>query len=72
MPTASSDRRPYLSPHTSPRDIALARIQDLPADISFEQLLGELQKEHCIARGLNDFEAGRMVSVQELRHQLAG
>ena len=63
--------RPY-DPHASPRDLALALIQELPSDVSFEQLLGELQKEHCITQGLEDLEAGRTLTVQELRRQLTG
>ncbi len=70
-PLAATSRKTHLSSHSSPRHIALARIQDLPEDVSFEHLLAELQKEYCIARGLGDFEAGRTLSVQELRHQLA-
>ncbi len=56
-------------PETS-KDRALKVLQDLPADISYDDILRELAFARMIDRGLEDSKAGRTVSNEEAKRRI--
>ncbi len=56
-------------PETS-KDRALKVLEDLPADISYDDILRELAFARMIDRGLEDSKAGRTVSNEEAKRRI--
>ena len=52
------------------KDRALKVLQDLPADISYDDILRELAFARMIDRGLEDSKAGRSVSNEEAKRRI--
>ena len=52
------------------KDRALKVLQDLPADISYDDILRELAFARMIDRGLEDSKAGRSVSNEEATRRI--
>lgn len=55
----------------TPKDHAIQRIQDLPADSTYDQILRELAFDRMIERGLADADAGRTISHEEMGRRIA-
>ena len=51
------------------KELALRIIQDQPADSSAEELIEALLLHRMIERGLADADAGRTLSLEELRQR---
>ncbi len=52
------------------KDRALKIVQDLPADIAYDDILRELALARMIDRGLEDSRAGRTVSNTEAKRRI--
>lgn len=52
------------------KDVALEVLEDLPADISFDDILRELAFARMVDRGLADSKAGRSVSDGEAKRRI--
>jgi len=59
------------STETTPKDLMIQTIQELPDDSSYEEILRELAFARMIERGLADSEAGRVISHEEMGHRIA-
>ncbi len=55
----------------APKEHALAAIEELLEDSSYEEILRELAFARMIERGLADAEAGRTISHEEMGRRLA-
>ncbi|MBI3662594.1 MAG: hypothetical protein HY234_06030 [Acidobacteria bacterium] len=53
------------------KEKALKVIENLPEDVSFDDILEELYVQEKIERGLEDVEAGRLISHEEAKKRLA-
>ncbi len=54
----------------SNKDRVLRIVQDLPADIAYDDILHELALARMIDRGLDDSRAGRTVSNAEAKRRI--
>ena len=45
-------------------------VQDQPEDSSYDEILRELALARMIERGLEDSQAGRIISDEEMRHRI--
>lgn len=54
----------------SPKDQMIAILQNQPDDSSFDELLRELAMARSIERGLQDADAGRVVSNEEAKRRI--
>jgi predicted transcriptional regulator len=59
------------STETTPKDLMIQTIQELPDDSSYEEILRELAFSRMIERGLADSEAGRTISNEEMGRRIA-
>jgi predicted transcriptional regulator len=46
-------------------------VQDQPEDSSYDEILRELALARMIERGLEDSQAGRIISDAEMRHRIS-
>jgi predicted transcriptional regulator len=46
-------------------------VQDQPDDSSYDEILRELALARMIERGLEDSQAGRIISDEEMRHRIS-
>jgi predicted transcriptional regulator len=46
-------------------------VQDQPEDSSYDEILRELALARMIERGLEDSQAGRTISDEEMRHRIS-
>jgi predicted transcriptional regulator len=46
-------------------------VQDQPEDSSYDEILRELALARMIERGLEDSQAGRIISDEEMRHRMS-
>ena len=46
-------------------------VQDQPEDSSYDEILRELALARTIERGLEDSQAGRIISDEEMRHRIS-
>jgi predicted transcriptional regulator len=46
-------------------------VQDQPEDSSYDEILRELALARMIERGLEDSQAGRIISDEEMRHRIS-
>jgi predicted transcriptional regulator len=46
-------------------------VQDQPEDSSYDEILRELALARMIERGLEDSQAGRIISDKEMRHRIS-
>ena len=46
-------------------------VQDQPDDSSYDEILRELALARMIERGLEDSQAGRIISNEEMRHRIS-
>ena len=46
-------------------------IQDQPDDSSYDEILRELALARMIERGIEDSQAGRIISDEEMRHRIS-
>lgn len=53
-----------------PKDMALRIIQDQPADSTLDDLIRELLMHRMIQRGLDDLDAGRTISHDEMKRRI--
>ena len=56
---------------TTPKEILIRTIQELPDDSSFEEILRELAFARMVERGLADSEAGHRISHEEMGRRIA-
>jgi predicted transcriptional regulator len=56
---------------TTPKEVMIRTIQELPDDSSYEEILRELAFARMIERGLADSEAGRTISHEEMGRRIA-
>jgi predicted transcriptional regulator len=56
---------------TTPKELMLQTIQELPDDSSYEEILRELAFARMIERGLADSAAGRTISHEEMGRRIA-
>lgn len=59
------------STETTPKDLMIQTIQELPDDSSYEEILRELAFARMIERGLAHSAAGRVISHEEMGHRIA-
>ena len=52
------------------RELALAVVQSLPEDCTYEQVINELRLAHKTMRGIADDNAGRVVSSGQVKREL--
>ena len=53
------------------KEKALQVIENLPANVSFEEILEELYVQDKIEQGLADEKAGRLISHEEAKQRLS-
>jgi predicted transcriptional regulator len=46
-------------------------VQDQPEDSSYDEILRELALARMIERGLEDSQAGRIISDEDMRHRIS-
>ena len=46
-------------------------VQNQPEDSSYDEILRELALARMIERGLEDSQAGRIISDEEMRHRIS-
>lgn len=56
---------------TTPKEHMIRTIQGLPDDSSYDEILRELAFARMIDRGLEDSEAGRTISHEEMGRRIA-
>ncbi len=56
---------------TTPKDHMIQTIQNLPDDSSYEEILREMAVVRMIERGLEDSDAGRTISHEEMGRRIA-
>lgn len=56
---------------TTPKELMLQTIQELPDDSSYEEILRELAFARMVERGLADSERGRTISHEEMGRRIA-
>jgi len=56
---------------TTPKELMLETIQELPDDSSYEEILRELAFARMVERGLVDSAAGRTISHEEMGRRIA-
>jgi len=56
---------------TSPKEVMIRAIQELPDDSSYEEILRELAFARMIERGLADSAAGRTISHEDMGRRIA-
>lgn len=56
---------------TSPKEVMIRAIQELPDDSSYEEILRELAFARMIERGMADSAAGRTISHEEMGRRIA-
>jgi predicted transcriptional regulator len=56
---------------TTPKDVMIRAIRELPDDSSYEEILRELAFARMVERGLADSEAGRTISHEEMGRRIA-
>jgi predicted transcriptional regulator len=56
---------------TTPKDVMIRTIRELPDDSSYEEILRELAFARMIERGLADSEAGRTIDHEEMGRRIA-
>jgi predicted transcriptional regulator len=59
------------SAETTPKELMIQTIRELPDDSSYEEILRELAFTRMIERGLADSEAGRTISHEEMGRRIA-
>jgi len=55
----------------SPKQVALKMIEQMPPDASLENIMYELYFRQRVDRGLQEFDAGKTISHQEMKKSLA-
>lgn len=55
---------------TTPKDVMIRTIQELPDDSSYDEILRELAFARMIERGLADAEAGRTIDHEEMGRRI--
>jgi hypothetical protein len=55
----------------SPKQAALKMIEQMPPDASLEDIMYELYFRQRVDRGLQEFDAGKTISHQEIKQSLA-
>ncbi len=55
----------------SPKHTAIRLIEELPDDVSLEDIMYELYFRHRIDRGLEELDQGQTISHEELKRSLA-
>jgi predicted transcriptional regulator len=56
---------------TTPKELMIQTIQELPDDSSYEEILRELAFARMVERGLSDSAAGRTISHEEMGQRIA-
>lgn len=56
---------------TTPKEVMIRTIRELPDDSSYEEILRELAFARMVERGLADSEAGRTISHEEMGRRIA-
>ena len=56
---------------TAPKDEAKRIIDTLPEDTTYEEIVRELAFDMMIQRGLDDVEAGKVISNKEMENEIA-
>ena len=56
---------------TAPKDEAKRIIDTLPEDSTYEEIVRELAFDMMIQRGLDDVEAGKVISNKEMENEIA-
>jgi predicted transcriptional regulator len=56
---------------TTPKEVMIRTIRELPDDSSYEEILRELAFARMVERGLADSEAGRTISHDEMGRRIA-
>jgi predicted transcriptional regulator len=56
---------------TTPKELMIQTIQELPDDSSYDEILRELAFARMVERGLADSEAGRTISHAEMGRRIA-
>jgi predicted transcriptional regulator len=56
--------------HETSKDRVLRIVQDLPADVAYDDILHELALARMIDRGLEDSRAGRTVSNADAKRRI--
>lgn len=56
---------------TSPKEVMIRTIQELPDDSSYEEILRELAFARMVERGMADSAAGRAISHEEMGRRIA-
>lgn len=56
---------------TTPKEVMIRTIRELPDDSSYEEILRELAFARMIERGLADSEAGRTIDHEEMGRRIA-
>lgn len=56
---------------TTPKELMLQTIEELPDDSSYEEILRELAFARMVERGLADADAGRTISHEEMGRRIA-
>lgn len=51
----------------SNKDLVLEIVQKMPDDVTLDQIIEQLQLEAALDKGLDDLEAGRVVTFEELK-----
>jgi predicted transcriptional regulator len=55
----------------SPKQAALKMIEQMPSDASLEDIMYELYFRQRVDRGLQEFDAGKTISHQEVEQSIA-
>jgi predicted transcriptional regulator len=55
----------------TPKEHLIQAIEELPEDSSYEEILRELAFARMVERGLDDSEAGRTISHEEMGRRIA-
>ena len=56
---------------TAPKEEAKRIIDALPEDSTYEEIVRELAFDTMIQRGLNDVDAGKVISNKEMENEIA-
>ncbi len=56
---------------TAPKDEAKRIIDTLPEDSTYEEIVRELAFDMMIQRGLDDVEAGKVISNKEMENEIS-
>jgi len=56
--------------NVSPKQVALKMIEQMPADASLEDIIYELYFRQRVDRGLQELDAGKTISHEEVKQNL--